>query len=212
MTSTLLQLAQFVAIDVGLAVPSVVAAATDATDRTMVEMLQVINFTGKELARRVDWAALRNTTTITGTGAASAFPLPAGYERMIQGNAVTIAGVTVRGGLSAEEFLALTATAGTPRFYLVAGPPGAKTIQFWPTLGNGVVATVVYQSGYWNSVGPAAAFSNDSDTALLADRPLIAGSIGRWRRQKGMDYQDYQAEYETILQNFAMFDDNARSP
>jgi len=212
MTSTLLQIATIAAIDLGLKVPVVVAVATDATDRTMLEMKQIIDLTGEEIARRVDWAALRATTSIVGTGAASAFALPAAYSRMTQGNAVTLAGATIRGGLSAEEFLALTATAGTPRYYLVAGPPDAKTIQFWPTLANGATVTVVYQSRYWNSVGPAATFTSDTDMAYFPDAVLIKGSIARWRRQKGMDYQDYMGEYENVLKTYAMFDDNARTP
>ena len=109
MSSNLLQIAQFVAIDVGLAVPAVVAAATDATDRTMVEMKQVINFTGEELSRRVDWSTLRTTTTVTGTGNPDLFSLPASYQRMIQGAAVTVANIPLRGGLSAEEFLSIPA-------------------------------------------------------------------------------------------------------
>ena len=212
MSYTLLQLAQYVAIDVGLAVPSVVAAATDSSDRTMVEMKQAINHAGEEIARRVDWSTLRTTTTITGTGVASAFALPVSYQRMIQGNAVTVGGIPVRGGLSSEEFLALTATAGTPRFYFVSGLPELKTIQFWPTLANATAATVIFQSSLWNNTGPAKEFTNDSDTALLPDQVMIKGAIARWRRQKGMDYQDYHSEYEMVLQNYAMFDDNARSP
>lgn len=211
---TLLQLAAEVAIDVGLAQPTVVAAATDSSDRTMVEMKQCLDLTGEEVSRRVDWAALRATTTATGTGAAATHNLPAGYSRMISGNAVTFTstGAVIRGGLSAEEFLSLTATSGTPRFYFVSGPEGAKTIQFWPYLANAVTATIYYQSKNWNSVGPAATFTSDGDTASLPDQVMIKGAIARWRRQKGMDYPDYQAEFEMVLQNLATFDDNARSP
>ena len=212
MTATLLQIATALAVDVGLAVPTAVASATDATNRTMVEAKQVIDFVGEEAARRVDWAALRATTSVVGTGSAASFTLPAAYSRMTMGNAVIIGGVTIRGGLSAEEFLSLTAVAGTPRFYLISGPPDAKTIQFWPTLANGVTVNIIYQIRYWNSVGPAEKFTLDTDTAYLPDQIMIKGSIARWRRQKGMDYADYQSEYEMVLQNYAIFDDNARSP
>jgi len=214
MSYTLLQLATIVATDVGLAVPSVVAAATDATDRTMLEMKQVIDLAGEEISRRVDWQALRFSTTVTGTGAPATHSLPAAYQRMITGNAVTLtsSGATIRGGLSAEEFLSLAQVSGTPRFYLVAGSQGARTIQFWPYLANAATATIVYQSDRWNSVGPASTFTSDTDTALLPDQVMIKGAIARWRRQKGMDYPDYQAEFEMVMQNYAMFDDNARSP
>lgn len=212
MTYNLLQLARIVAIDVGLVVPDAVASATDATNRTMVEMKQIIDFVGEELSRRVDWAALRLTATIAGTGTTTAFALPAAYLRMTQGNSVTIAGAPVRGGLSADEFLSLPDTIGTPRFYLISGPPNAKTIQFWPTLANGVSATVVYQSNLWNTNGPAATFTTDTDTSIYPDQLMIKGSIARWRKQKGMDYPEYQSEFEITLQNYAMFDDNVRTP
>ena len=212
MTKTLLQLATEVAVDVGLKVPSAVAAATDSTDRTMVEMKQIIDQTGEEIARRVDWASLRSSTTVTGTGAAVALNLPTAYDRMIAGNAVTVGGVTVRGGLSPDEFLSLSATAGTPRFYLVSGPVGAKTIQFWPYLANAVTASINFQSRMWNSNGPAATFTTDSDTSYFPDAVFSKGAIARWRKQKGMDFQDYEAEFETVLKQYANFDDNARTP
>ena len=199
----LLAIAGVVSLDVGLAVPTVVVGSTE---REMLEMKQTLDSTGEELARRVDWSALGLTTTVVGTGAAVVHNLPASFLRMISGQAVTVGGVSIRGGLSSEEFLSLTPVAGTARYYLVAG----KTIQFWPYLANAVVATIQYQSAYWNT--SSAAYVSDTDTALLPDQLMIKGAIARWRRQKGMDYPDYRDEYETAIQNFAMFDDNARSP
>ena len=61
-------------------------------------------------------------------------------------------------------------------------------------------------------MGPASTFTSDSDMASLPDQVMIKGTIARWRRQKGMDYQDYMGEYETVLQTYATFDDNARTP
>ena len=211
-SNTLLQVATAVAKDVGLSVPTIVAAATDASDRAMVEMKQVLDFTGEEIARRVDWSFLRTTTVIAGTGVASAFALPAACQRLIAGAAVTVGGIPLRGGLSGEEFLSLAAVAGTTRFYLTGGTPGTMTIQFWPTLANATNATVYYQSANWNGTASAATYVADSDIALIPDQLMIKGGIARWRRQKGMDYQDYASEFEMALQNYAMFDDNARSP
>jgi len=208
----LLQLAAKVAIDVGLEQPTAVAAATDATDRSAVELKQVLDFVGEDLSRRVDWQALRSTTTVTGDGTALAHPLPSAYFRTIAGNAVklTNTGATVRGGLSAEEFTSLAAVSGVPRFYLIGGPPGAKTISFWPHLANTFQATIIYQSMNWSP--SSTAYASDADQALLPDQLMIKGAIARWRRQKGMDYPDYVAEYEAALANFAAFDDGARSP
>lgn len=201
--ATLLSIAGSVALDVGLAVPTVVIASTE---REMLEMKQTLDFTGEELARRVDWSALRATTAVTGTGAATTHNLPSSFLRMISGQAVTVGTAVVRGGISAEEFLSLTQVAGTPRFYFVQG----RTIQFWPWLAAATDATIRYQSSFWNT--SSAAYVTDTDTALLPDQLMIKGGIARWRRQKGMDYPDYQAEYEMAIQQYAAFDDNARSP
>lgn len=209
---TLLQVAQSVARDVGLAQPTAVVGATDDTDRGMVEMKQNLDFVGEELARRVDWSALRSEVTLTGNGAAFDHPLPASYLRMMAGNAVKLAVsfAPVRGGLSAEEFKSLPPVVGTPRFYFIGGPRGAKTIAFWPFLANAFEATALVQSENW--VASATAYAADGDIASVPSPLMVKGGIARWRRQKGMDYADYVAEYEAALANFAEFDDGARSP
>lgn len=209
---TLLEIAKAVARDVGLAQPSAVVGATDDTDRGMVEMKQCLDFVGEELARRVDWSALRSETTLTGNGTALAHPLPASYLRMMAGNAVKLAVsfAIVRGGLSAEEFKSLPPVAGTPRFYFIGGPRGAKTISFWPFLANAFEATALVQSENW--VASSTTYQADGDVALVPSPLLVKGGIARWRRQKGMDYVDYIAEYEAALANYAEFDDGARSP
>jgi hypothetical protein len=207
MSLTLLQIASKVALDVGLAVPTAVATSTD---REMLEMKQVLDFVGEELSRRVDWSSLRVASSVTGTGAAAAFNLPTAMMRLMSGNAMLVNNVTVRGGLSAEEFLSLASTSGTPRYYFISGAVGAKNIQFWPYLANGVQANFNYQSLNWATNSNV--YVLDTDQCQVPDTLMIKGGIARWRRQHGMDYQDYAAEYEASLANYAMFDDNARSP
>lgn len=209
---TLLQIAQSVARDVGLAQPTVVVGSTDDTNRGMVEMKQCLDFVGEELSRRVDWSALRSEATLTGTGAAFEHPLPASYLRMMAGNAVKLAVsfAPVRGGLSAEEFKSLPPVVGTPRFYFIGGVRGAKTISFWPFLANAFAATALVQSENW--VASATSYQADTDVALVPSPLMVKGGIARWRRQKGMDFADYNAEYEASLANYAEFDDGARSP
>ncbi|MEQ1519720.1 MAG: hypothetical protein ABL936_00445 [Aestuariivirga sp.] len=209
---TLLEVAQAVARDVGLAQPTAVVGATDDTDRGMVEMKQHLDFVGEELARRVDWSALRSEVTLTGNGSALEHPLPASYLRMMAGNAVKLAVsfAIVRGGLSAEEFKSLPPVVGTPRFYFIGGPRGAKTISFWPFLANTFEATALVQSENW--VASATSYQADGNIALVPSPLMVKGGIARWRRQKGMDYADYVAEYEAALANYAEFDDGARSP
>jgi len=142
---TLLTIAQDVARNTALDVP----ATASSTAREIVNVVQFINDTGLELARRVNWGALRTTTTITGTGATANFALPAYYLKLIEGGAVFAGSVAVRGGLSPDEWAALTPVEGTPRFYRLRG----SSISFYPFLANAATATVHYQSTAWASNG-----------------------------------------------------------
>ncbi len=171
--------------------------------RQWQEALQFANETGEELARRVDWGVLQNSTTLTGTGAAVAHSLPSDFSRLNQGVAVTVGGAIVR-PLTRAEWSNLTPVVGTPRYFLLE----QNTIQFWPYLANAATATAQYQSTNWCSAG--ATFMSDTDTSLLDEKLFTKGLIVRWRRQKSMDYADFEAEYESALADFARFDDRSR--
>jgi hypothetical protein len=201
---TLLSICKAVAPDVGISVPAIVMASTA---RQMVELRNILNDVGEELARRVDWGVLKSEATVGGTGAAVAHSLPGSFSRLIQGNSVTVNGVPVRGGLSADEFDSLSPVIGTPRFFYLSN----KTIRFWPYMSIGVDAIVRFQTESWNT-GGTKEFVLDTDTPLLNETLFIKGGIARWRRQKGMDYPDYMAEYEAALADLAQFDGGIRSP
>jgi len=197
---TLVQLVQDLAKNVGLQVPDVVVTSSN---RSMVEALSFANEVGEELSRRVDWSELYSTVTLTGDGTSAPHDLPAAFERVAQGIAVRAAGNTVR-ALTRMEWGALTATEGDPRYFLLEN----DAISFWPYLASGATATVGYISSAWCTGGSA--FAADTDTVVFPDDLFSLGLIVRWRRQKGMDYADYEAEYEAALADFARFDDGAR--
>ena len=50
----------------------------------------------------------------------------------------------------------------------------------------------------------------DTDTAVIDEKLILKGLILRWRRQKGMPFEDYEAEYEADLAALASFDDRSR--
>ena len=56
----------------------------------------------------------------------------------------------------------------------------------------------------------SAAFTVDTQTSLIDEDLFLKGLIVRWRRQKGMSYQDEEGEYEAALQDFARMDDRGR--
>ena len=198
---SLLTIAQGLARNVGMQVPTSVVGSTM---REWQEALQFANETGEELARRVDWGALQASATLTGDGTNKVHALPAGFSRLTKGIAIRTATATLR-PLSQAEWGGLTPVQGTPRYFLLEG----SNVTLWPFLANAETVTASYQSQYWTSAG-SDAFTVDSQTSLIDEDLFLKGLIARWRRQKGMDYADFEAEYEAALQDFAGFDDRSR--
>ena len=172
--------------------------------REWQEALQFANETGEELARRVDWGALQASTTLTGDGTNKVHALPAGFSRLSRGVSVKTSSGILR-PLSRAEWGTLTAVQGTPRYFLLEG----TEVTLWPYLANASTASASYQTKNWTSAG-ASSFTADDQTSLMDEALFAKGLIVRWRRQKGMPYQDEEAEYEAALQDFAGFDDRSR--
>lgn len=199
---TLLTIAKSVAKEVGLEVPDAVAGSSD---RSMVELLEMANQTGEELARRVDWGQLTSSTTLTGDGTDLSHSLPSGFSRITTGiGVVNTSGGFVR-PLTRAEWGSLTMSEGVPRYFLLQ----EDSLRLFPYLANGITATLYYQSRFWCSNGTGE-FTDDVETSLIDEDLFKKGLNVRWRRQKGMDYADYEAEYEAALTDFARFNDRSR--
>lgn len=195
---------QNVAKNVGVEPPE---SVVNNTDPDCVKMLQFANETGQELARRVDWARLRKSQQIEGTGFAALLSLPSDYARMVEGWGVTYDSNPVRGGLSADEWNSLPPVEGDPRYYLTVG----QQIGFYPYLAEGVQVVANYISTGWTSTS-GATFAADTDTTLFPERLLEMGTTWRMKRHIGADYSDYLAEYEAALADEARFDGMVRQP
>lgn len=197
---SLLSICQALAKNVGLSVPDQIVGSSS---REWVEAREFATETGQELARRVDWGVLSASTTLTGNGTNQTFTLPANFARLQRGVTVLHNGEIVR-PLTRQEWNTLTPFQGAPRYFLLEG----NRITLWPFLANGATATVRYQSKNWLATGDA--FTADDQTALIDENLLEMGLIARWRRQKGMPFEDYEAEYEAALRDLAGFDNRAR--
>lgn len=197
---SLLTIAQNVARSVGIAVPTSIAGSTE---RSAVVMLSLANETGEELARRVDWGELTESTTLTGDGTNQTYALPAGFSRIVKGVGVRGAGGPVR-PLTRAEWGTLTAVEGVPRYFLLEG----NDVTLWPYLASGQTATVWFQSKNWT--GTASAFAADDDVSLIDEDLFAKGLEVRWRRANGMEYADQEAEFEAAMQDLATFDGRSR--
>ena len=61
-----------------------------------------------------------------------------------------------------------------------------------------------------SSSNGTAAWALDDETSLIDENLFAKGLIVRWRRQKGMEYADHEAEYEAALMDIARFNDRSR--
>lgn len=198
---TLLTIASALATNTGMKVPS---AVISNPAREWVEAAQFANEAGEELARRVDWGQLQASATLTGDGTNLAHAMPFGFARLNRGVAV-MAGTSIVRPLTRQEWSRLAPMQGIPRYFLLEG----ETLTLWPYLANGATVTVQYQSLNWCDNGTDA-FASDTDAPLI-DEPLFAKAlIVRWRKQKGMNFQEEEAEFEAALQDFARANDRSR--
>lgn len=200
---TLLSIARSIAVNTGTPIPATVLSSVDPDALKIVEFTQAA---GEEIARRVDWGALRDTVTITGTGSNDDFALPTDFARLVPGNSVTVGGIPVRVGISADEWNSLTAVPGTPRYARLIG----SSISFYPYPTLDMTINVAYQSKNW--CGNGTAWGSDGDIGLVPEVLIQQGAMWRWRRQIGQDYQDYLAEFEASLTEYSKFDDGMRIP
>lgn len=201
---TLLTIAKAVARNVGVDPPTAVLSTASGAAPMIAQFTREA---ATEIVRRVDWTALRATTTIVGIGQDVDYDLPPAFQRLISGMAVKIDGVAIRGGVSADEWASLTAVAGTPRYFRLIN----NQISFYPYPAAAASITVTYQSKNWCS-NDTNDWSSDTDTALISEDLITKGAIWRWKRHVGGDFQDHLGEFEAALADLARFDEGARMP
>lgn len=204
---TLLAIATEAAVSVAEATPQTVQDASPFT-RAIV---QFINETGRELARRVDWHSLRRTATVPGNGTTVTFPLSSDFARLSRGQCVSVGGLPIRGSLSSDEWGALTQSVGSPRYFFLSG----QNIGFYPTAASGSIVNVIYQTKEWAENTASAGLEymkDDGDRERLPTDLLVRGSVWRWLRHTGRDFSDHMSEYETMLADYAKAEGGVRQP
>lgn len=198
---TLLTICNQLAENVGLATTQQVISSPK---REWAEAVVMSNAVGDELARRVDFGALRRSQSLAADGTDKVYDLGADFSRIIPGIGVTYGQGIIR-PLTQAEWASLEPVEGSPRYFLLEG----RMLRLWPYLPNAMAASVRYQSRNWCSNG-SAAWTSDIETSLIDENLMAKGLIVRWRRQKGMPFEDYEAEFEADLADIARFDDRSR--
>lgn len=157
-------------------------------------MLELAKLAGQEIAERFAWKALQRSDT----AAASPHPFPVDYDRLIEGGAVfTAAGDFARPVKSPSQWaVVLQVPSAQPYYYL-----STAGIAFSPA-GAAVGALITYISKNWilgNTGTEKADWTADDDAVVFPERLLVLSLIWRWKRQKGMNYDDPLAEFEAAL-------------
>lgn len=184
---------------IGTILPDIMAecglsAAMPLINDQAFEMRQIKAFmqaAGDEIARRADWSRL--SRTITGSNA-TALALNDDFSRLSEANPVTRGGGhrPVRVVTSPAMWQMLEATPSAQHHCHIRD----GSILFSPAIGPEGV-TVRYQSNLW--LGGSSTIASNDHTPVFPERLLARGTIWRFRRQKGITYDDVLAEFEADL-------------
>lgn len=166
------------------------------------QVLEFMNAAGEDAARRGEWSRLIKTVQI-GANELS-FDLPTDFQEMVETGAVRLTATPyapVRTIVSPEQwdFLQVTPTAQAychirdGKLLLTNNPAGA---------------TLTYLSKNWAGDAKSAITTNN-DEPLIPERLIERGAIWRFKRQKGLPYDDILAEYEADLEADYMADRGA---
>lgn len=157
-------------------------------------MLELAKLAGQEIAERFAWKALQRSDTAS----VSPYPFPADYDRLIEGGAVfTAVGDFARPVKSPSQWAVVLQVPSTQPYYYLS----TAGISFSPA-GDAVGATITYVSKNWilGSTGTEKAdWTAEDDVAVFPERLLVLNLIWRWKRQKGLNYDDPLAEFEAAL-------------
>ncbi len=165
-----------------------------SSDPQAMTMLEMAKIGGEEIAGRFDWKCLEKVAPIEEIPS----PLPEDYDRMIDGAALMSAiGDFYRPVKSPSQWTVIKRVGSlTPFFYL-----SGQKVEFSPT-GDAVGGTLTYISKNWiigdDGVGKAD-WSSDDDKVAFPEDLMVLDLIWRWKRQKGLAYDDPLAEFEAAL-------------
>lgn len=142
-------------------------------------------------------------TTIVGTGAETYF-LPSNFKRLHRDQLAVYdplldrpcVPISTDGEWTYQKDLG---TAGTIRYFRVTGYEGAWEISFYDAPSGAI--EVHYQTDNWLTNGGTAssAFTAEEDVLLVPRRVLEMGIVWRFRRDKGLPYEDVRMEYEALI-------------
>lgn len=193
---TVLDVVKSAALRTDLDVPSVVFASTD---RTMMEVGDMLNTCARQILDEYDWQALKKIGTLTGDGTVEEFDLPADYDRMTRDARLwtesaphwNVGQISPEGWLALDNGMNLSWrslwTIFGSKLHIRTAPYADQDIRFF-YISNAIV----------NGTDPQQ-FTADTDSFVLDERLLKLCFVWNWRKQKGFDYAADLQEYQDAL-------------
>lgn len=188
-------------------------AVFSSTEREHFELQVLANTAGLYIAKDSEWQALKVVATLTGDGSATAFDLPADYDRMLKAAELR----------SSRYITSLTHINDSDQwldmeirqFNQIAGMwtlfGGQIHIRPAPAVGEEV--KFFHMSKLWARDDQGSlkeGFANDADTFRLSETLLELCMIWKWRAQKGLPYAQDQDNYEDAKEKVIVADKGAR--
>lgn len=170
-------------------------SAPDITsnDYQMRQIAALMNAAGKDINTRTEWSKATKVNSIP-EGVTST-TLPVDYQEMAGAGAITLVNSYGMFRPVTDEtmwqFLSQN-TPTTPYYHIRDG-----SIHFTTAIATGG-AEMIYISKNW--LGTKSEISDNADTPIFPEALLARGTIWRWRRQKGLPYEDLMAEFEADLE------------
>jgi hypothetical protein len=203
---SLLSIVTDAAVECHVDIAAAVYASTDDQDKLFVRCAQQ---EGKSLAGRHNWQALVTEKTFTTTAAAAqTSSIPTDFDRMVPESMFNRThNRQVTGPLDPVEwqFIQSSLVAMVNPAFRIRG----DTILLTPTPPAGETVAYEYISTKWcQSSGNAAqvAWLADTDTAKLNEEAMTLGVIWRFKKSKGMPWNDDYLVYERYVGDLIMRD------
>jgi len=164
-----------------------------APDFQMRQMASLMNAAGRDINSRGEWSKSMAEFTVANAALA---PLPADFQEMTSAGGVTLngAGYTpVRAVISPEMWQMLSAAPSSQQYYFLE----SGSVKFSPAIGA-AGAVVRYITTGWIVGGKGTVSSND-DVPVFPNELLRRAVVWRFKRQKGLPYDDLVSEFEADL-------------
>lgn len=179
-----------VLLEIGLDNPT---AQLTSSEYDIRQIKAFMNAAGKDISRRTEWSRLYKELIVV--GGISEVVLPDDFQEMAEQGSVRLnkAGFNpVRVVVAPEQWEFLAGRPSVQPFYHLSG----GKVLFSPVL-DADGARIRYVSNHW--VEGKGEVTQNGDNLLIPERLVEKGTIWRWKRQKGLPYDDMLAEFEADL-------------